>query len=79
MSSNPYVQAHPRTRRLLLVSFVALSMLISACSGAPQAKTYTVGVVNYVPSLEAVLSGFKARMAELGYVEAITSPMSITA
>jgi putative ABC transport system substrate-binding protein len=44
-------------------------MLLAACGGTPQTKTYTIGVVNYVPSLDQVLDGFKGRMAELGYVE----------
>ncbi|HEX9869893.1 MAG TPA: ABC transporter substrate-binding protein [Candidatus Tectomicrobia bacterium] len=44
-------------------------LLLSACGGTPPVKTYTIGVVNYVSVLEAVLEGFKTRMAELGYVE----------
>jgi putative ABC transport system substrate-binding protein len=44
-------------------------LLLTACGGAPSAKTYTIGVVNYAPLLEPVLAGFKAQMAVLGYVE----------
>jgi putative ABC transport system substrate-binding protein len=46
-----------------------LNLLLAACGGATQPKSYTIGVVNYVPSLEQVFAGFKVRMAELGYVE----------
>lgn len=44
-------------------------LLLTACGGAAPAKTYTIGVVNYVPALEQVLAGFKARMAASGYAE----------
>jgi putative ABC transport system substrate-binding protein len=69
MSYNPQAQAQPRPRWPLLVWVLMLSLLLAACGGAPQAKTYTIGVVNYVPVLDQVLGGFKASMAELGYVE----------
>jgi putative ABC transport system substrate-binding protein len=44
-------------------------VLLVACGSAPPARTYTIGVVNYVPVLEQVLAGFKARMATSGYEE----------
>jgi putative ABC transport system substrate-binding protein len=69
MSGNHHVQTRPRARWLILVWLLVLSALLAACGGTPQAKTYTIGVVNYVPSLDQVLGGFKARMTELGYVE----------
>jgi putative tryptophan/tyrosine transport system substrate-binding protein len=54
-------------RRAILLTMTAL--LLPACGGTPPVKTYTIGVVNYVSVLEPVLEGFKARMAEFGYVE----------
>jgi putative tryptophan/tyrosine transport system substrate-binding protein len=69
MACNPHVQTQPRARWLIVVLLLVLSVLLAACGGTPQAKTYTIGVVNYVPSLDQVLGGFKVRMAELGYVE----------
>jgi len=45
------------------------ALLLTACGGAPPAKTYTIGVVNYYPVMEAVLASFKAQMAASGYVE----------
>jgi len=65
---------NPRNSRTIFATFVtalvAASFLLTACGviGA-QPKTYTIGVVNYVPTLETVVEGFKAGMAELGYVE----------
>jgi putative ABC transport system substrate-binding protein len=42
---------------------------LTACGGKKEVETYTIGVVNYVPVLDPVLEGFKAKMAELDYVE----------
>src|SRR5919109_631116 len=53
-------------RRVIFAMLTGL--LLTACGGTTPAKTYTIGVVNYVPALEPVLTGFEARMAELGYV-----------
>ena len=55
------------TTRLLVFTAV-LGLLFASCGGRPE-KKYTVGVVNYMQILDPVLDGFKARMAELGYVE----------
>jgi len=59
--------------RQLITGFVLLGIVmlaLAACGQAqPQSKSYTIGVVNYVPVLEQVFDGFKARMTELGYVE----------
>ena len=52
----------------LLVFTVVLGLLFASCGGKAE-KKYTVGVVNYMQVLDPVLEGFKARMAELGYVE----------
>jgi putative ABC transport system substrate-binding protein len=57
------------TNTSLVLCAILTGLLLTACGGTPSPKTSTIGVVNYVPALEAVLAGFKARMAELGYVE----------
>jgi putative tryptophan/tyrosine transport system substrate-binding protein len=52
---------------IVLVGMVVVSLLLSGCGGGP--KTYTIGMVNHAPSMVPVFEGFKAGMAELGYVE----------
>jgi putative ABC transport system substrate-binding protein len=55
---------------ILIVIFIITGLLLTACGGVQaQAKTYTIGVVNYHPALNPVFDGFKAGMADLGYVE----------
>jgi putative tryptophan/tyrosine transport system substrate-binding protein len=58
---------HTTTRRAICLLLTGL--LLTACNGGTPAKTYTIGVVNYVPVLDPVFEGFKARMVALGYVE----------
>jgi putative ABC transport system substrate-binding protein len=61
-----------RPRRLTAAPllFGIVMLVLAACGQAqPQAKTYTIGVVNYVPPLNQAFDGFKAKMVELGYVE----------
>src|SRR5438093_9298633 len=53
----------------LILCVILTVLLLTACGGTTPAKTYTIGVVNYVPVLDPVLEGFKTRMAALGYVE----------
>jgi putative ABC transport system substrate-binding protein len=54
----------------IVIFFIATSLLVTACSGGAQAQeTFTIGVINYLPPLEQTLDGFKAEMAELGYIE----------
>lgn len=69
MSGTNLSHNQPRTRWAILSWLIVFGVLLSACGGTTQPKTYTIGVVNYVPALDQVLDGFKARMAELGYVE----------
>lgn len=59
----------PRTRVTILIWLGLLSLLLAACAGTPVSRTYTVGVINYNQQLSPVFDGFKAQMAELGYVE----------
>lgn len=58
-----------RFGRAILVWLLVITTLLSACGGTAQPKTYTIGVINYVPLLDQVFEGFKARMTQLGYVE----------
>jgi putative ABC transport system substrate-binding protein len=43
-------------------------MALAACNNE-EGRTYSVGVINVAPNLDVSLAGFKAGMAELGYVE----------
>lgn len=52
---------------LIGILLFALGGLLTAC-GSGQ-KTYTIGVINLAPPLDAALDGFKAGMAERGYIE----------
>jgi putative ABC transport system substrate-binding protein len=58
---------HTTTR--LMIGLMMIGLLLTACGGTPPAKTYTIGVVNYVPALESVLAGFKAQMTAFGHME----------
>jgi putative ABC transport system substrate-binding protein len=52
---------------ILFVLFIVTSLLLTACDGGQ--KTYTVGVVNFTPSLDGIVEGFKEGMTEFGYLE----------
>jgi putative ABC transport system substrate-binding protein len=52
----------------ILIGAVLLGMVLAACSNE-KTKTYTVGVINVLPTLDQNLEGFKEGMAELGYIE----------
>jgi putative ABC transport system substrate-binding protein len=69
MASDGCVQRKTQSSRMALVWAIVLSSLLAACGGGTQDKTYTIGVINYAPPLEESFDGFKAGMAELGYVE----------
>jgi putative tryptophan/tyrosine transport system substrate-binding protein len=60
-----------RTRKgwILLIGVVVISLLLTGCGGAPKAKTYTIGVLNFSPNLEVTVTSFKEGLTELGYVE----------
>jgi len=56
---------------LIILSLMITSLLLTAC-GTPTttaAKSYTIGIVNYVSVLDPIIEGFKAGMTELGYVD----------
>jgi len=52
----------------LVIVLIILVLLIAAC-GQSEPETITVGIINRVPPLDPVVEGFKAKMAEQGYVE----------
>ena len=54
---------------LILIFLLLTGLLLTACGGTAQAKTYTIGIVNLSANLEMVVDAFKEGMAELGYVE----------
>src|SRR6266567_3760369 len=53
----------------LVICLIHIGLLLAGCDGVTPAKTHTIGVVNYYPTLESVCESFKAKMAALGYVE----------
>lgn len=60
-----------RFLRLALTLAILSVLLLSACGGddEPESKTYKIGMIIYVSIHEPILDGFKAGMADLGYVE----------
>jgi putative tryptophan/tyrosine transport system substrate-binding protein len=58
-----------QTTTHLVICLMLTGLLLTACGPTTPAKTYTIGVVNYVPALDPVFAGFKAQMAALGYAE----------
>ena len=58
----------PHTVRALLGVVIAVSLLVSGCGGAAP-KVYHVGVLSGLSAFAPAFDGFKAKMAELGYVE----------
>ncbi|MCC6300209.1 MAG: ABC transporter substrate-binding protein [Anaerolineales bacterium] len=61
-------QYNMKTKRFLLL-FLALSLIISGCGGAPEKKTHTIGIIVEIPWLSPIVDNFKTTMTELGYVE----------
>lgn len=59
-----------RPRRLISL-FIILALLLAACGGDDEEKTtsYTVGILNPLDIFEPGVEGFKAGMANAGYVE----------
>jgi putative ABC transport system substrate-binding protein len=54
---------------VVVVLIVGGLLLRPLVSGETQAKTHTIGVICYHADLETAFDGFKAGLAELGYVE----------
>ena len=53
---------------LLLVGAVLTGLLLAVC-GSAEPQTFTIGIINILPSVQPVVDEFKAGMADLGYVE----------
>ncbi len=53
---------------IVVVTFI-LSLVLSACAGTGEKKMYTIGVLNLSASFEPILDGFKAGLAEEGFIE----------
>ena len=67
MKNKAYSQTRVGNRWTMLVAVVVLALLLGGC-GADKPKVYRVGMVSGVTFTE-INDGFKAKMAELGYVE----------
>jgi putative tryptophan/tyrosine transport system substrate-binding protein len=66
-----------QSTKALIPRFTAIivtSLLLTACGslGATRPKTYTIGVASNTASLNPVIEGFKAGLAEAGYIEGDT-------
>lgn len=59
---------HKKAGWTILVGGVVFSLLLTACNGAAK-KTFTVGMIAEVSIHAPAIDGFKAGMADLGYVE----------
>jgi putative ABC transport system substrate-binding protein len=55
----------------LLTWVLFITLIISGCggSGSAESKTYRVGLLSGVDTFDGVFDGFRAQMAELGYVD----------
>ena len=53
----------------LFVGVVVIAMLLSGCGAAQETKVYRVGILCGFEFFYPAVDGFKAKMAELGYVE----------
>jgi putative tryptophan/tyrosine transport system substrate-binding protein len=53
----------------MLVWVVVIAMLLGGCGAPAQAKVYKVGILVGVPVIAPIADGFKAKMADLGYIE----------
>lgn len=53
----------------ILVGVVVFTLLLSGCNANGPPKTYRVGILNSMSEFSVTVDSFKAKMAELGYVE----------
>jgi putative ABC transport system substrate-binding protein len=55
---------------IITIFFIIITgLLLTACGGAQDQETYTIGVINLAPDLDSTVAGFKEGMTELGYIE----------
>jgi putative ABC transport system substrate-binding protein len=72
MNNNRHCQRSLRNRGTgLLAGLILLAVLLSGCGslGASTPKVYKVGILSGLEFFAVSIDGFKAKMAELGYVE----------
>jgi putative ABC transport system substrate-binding protein len=70
MPGNNCAQDKIRKRWTGLIWVVGFSLLLAACGGGPQAQeTFTIGVIAETSMHTPAIEGFKAGLADLGYVE----------
>lgn len=53
----------------LLTGIVMLAIVLSGCGQAQESKMHRVGILSGLDAFAPAIDGFKAKMAELGYVE----------
>ncbi|MBN1934460.1 MAG: hypothetical protein JW934_07330, partial [Anaerolineae bacterium] len=58
----------PKFCLIVAILSIVAGLLVSACVPA-KPKTFTIGVVNTVASLNPLVEGFKSSMVKFGYVE----------
>ena len=68
MLSHPKSQNRNRKVWIVLVWVAVVALLLSGCGSAPKPKVYQVGILGFAP-FGQIAEGFKAKMAELGYVD----------
>ena len=61
-------QHYQRTLLIIVITLIS-SLIFGACSGTGEKKMYTIGVVNLAAAFEPILDGFKAGMADNGFIE----------
>jgi len=67
MKNNGNTNGRPQ-KAWALTWLIIVALLLSGC-GAEKPKTYRVGVLSGLDAFASAVDGFKAKMAELGYVE----------
>jgi putative ABC transport system substrate-binding protein len=69
MTDTKNLQKRNQKGRTIFVWAGVFSLLLMACDKTQPPKIYTIGVVNYVPTLDPVFDGFKTGLSDLDYVE----------
>lgn len=54
---------------MILIGVVVFALLLSGCNAQAKPKSYRVGVLSGLDFFANTFDGFKAGMAELGYIE----------
>jgi putative ABC transport system substrate-binding protein len=65
---NSHIFQNRRNWLIVTIGLLVIGVLLSAC-GAEESKVYRVGVLSGLDYAADITDGFKAEMAELGYVE----------